>query len=99
MIRRPPRSTLFPYTTLFRSASVIMGVVVFGTYISIKVLLFRLQVLGYMNDAISTIVAVLIGMIVYLYGLLLVGGITKDDMNELPTKITKLMPKDRKSVV
>src|ERR1035438_10809466 len=27
MIRRPPRSTLFPYTTLFRSA----GAVVFGT--------------------------------------------------------------------
>src|SRR5258708_32089202 len=25
MIRRPPRSTLFPYTTLFRSASVIFG--------------------------------------------------------------------------
>src|SRR3712207_7676153 len=24
MIRRPPRSTLFPYTTLFRSASVIV---------------------------------------------------------------------------
>src|SRR3712207_9081413 len=24
MIRRPPRSTLFPYTTLFRSATVIM---------------------------------------------------------------------------
>src|SRR3712207_7301482 len=25
MIRRPPRSTLFPYTTLFRSDSAIMG--------------------------------------------------------------------------
>src|SRR5256885_10389208 len=25
MIRRPPRSTLFPYTTLFRSAEVIPG--------------------------------------------------------------------------
>src|SRR3712207_8783800 len=25
MIRRPPRSTLFPYTTLFRSGSVIVG--------------------------------------------------------------------------
>src|SRR3712207_8466737 len=25
MIRRPPRSTLFPYTTLFRSAQVILG--------------------------------------------------------------------------
>src|SRR3712207_9307258 len=28
MIRRPPRSTLFPYTTLFRSAVVITQVVV-----------------------------------------------------------------------
>src|SRR2546430_12440687 len=27
MIRRPPRSTLFPYTTLFRSASVALGCV------------------------------------------------------------------------
>src|SRR3712207_6909360 len=25
MIRRPPRSTLFPYTTLFRSARTLMG--------------------------------------------------------------------------
>src|SRR2546430_3564591 len=25
MIRRPPRSTLFPYTTLFRSAAVAIG--------------------------------------------------------------------------
>src|SRR5690348_17767812 len=25
MIRRPPRSTLFPYTTLFRSGSVLAG--------------------------------------------------------------------------
>src|SRR3712207_7744616 len=25
MIRRPPRSTLFPYTTLFRSRSVVFG--------------------------------------------------------------------------
>jgi len=25
MIRRPPRSTLFPYTTLFRSAAVAAG--------------------------------------------------------------------------
>src|SRR2546430_11599773 len=30
MIRRPPRSTLFPYTTLFRSRSNIDGVFVAG---------------------------------------------------------------------
>src|SRR5258705_11744600 len=26
MIRRPPRSTLFPYTTLFRSSALLLGV-------------------------------------------------------------------------
>src|SRR5947208_8018208 len=31
MIRRPPRSTLFPYTTLFRSIWLIIGV----TYLSV----------------------------------------------------------------
>src|SRR5256885_12754204 len=30
MIRRPPRSTLFPYTTLFRSHRVAPGVVYYG---------------------------------------------------------------------
>src|SRR3712207_7017386 len=32
MIRRPPRSTLFPYTTLFRSLALLVGgVALFGT--------------------------------------------------------------------
>src|SRR2546427_9174771 len=31
MIRRPPRSTLFPYTTLFRSALHVPGRIPFGT--------------------------------------------------------------------
>src|SRR2546422_6881669 len=31
MIRRPPRSTLFPYTTLFRSAGLAFGAVAVGT--------------------------------------------------------------------
>src|SRR5436309_5316216 len=30
MIRRPPRSTLFPYTTLFRSLPVLAGFIVAG---------------------------------------------------------------------
>src|SRR3712207_3381433 len=32
MIRRPPRSTLFPYTTLFRSALFAFYVANFGSY-------------------------------------------------------------------
>src|SRR2546429_6368610 len=31
MIRRPPRSTLFPYTTLFRSSMLSFGVAMVGT--------------------------------------------------------------------
>src|SRR3712207_9296546 len=31
MIRRPPRSTLFPYTTLFRSGGVPLGAQLLGT--------------------------------------------------------------------
>src|SRR2546429_5324450 len=30
MIRRPPRSTLFPYTTLFRSSSLLIVYLLFG---------------------------------------------------------------------
>src|SRR3712207_7952779 len=32
MIRRPPRSTLFPYTTLFRSGGELSGVKTVGAY-------------------------------------------------------------------
>src|SRR3712207_7301255 len=34
MIRRPPRSTLFPYTTLFRSASLYARL--YGSWINLK---------------------------------------------------------------
>src|SRR2546430_13213362 len=32
MIRRPPRSTLFPYTTLFRSGNILCGFAHLGGY-------------------------------------------------------------------
>src|SRR3712207_8085500 len=34
MIRRPPRSTLFPYTTLFRSAQAVLQTVVLLVYLA-----------------------------------------------------------------
>src|SRR3989449_4965050 len=34
MIRRPPRSTLFPYTTLFRSTAVVLNVVLGGALLA-----------------------------------------------------------------
>src|SRR5688572_31394790 len=34
MLRRPPRSTLFPYTTLFRSMFILMGEILFQSRLS-----------------------------------------------------------------
>src|SRR2546423_4690067 len=44
MIRRPPRSTLFPYTTLFRSSN----------FFSASVLIFSIIVLSRVKRSIST---------------------------------------------
>src|SRR3712207_8186553 len=41
MIRRPPRSTLFPYTTLFRSSEVIL--LIFLTMLSFRKPLFYIN--------------------------------------------------------
>src|SRR5260221_11165069 len=45
MIRRPPRSTLFPYTTLFRSAVASLGHVAEGVY-SARTVLARARLLN-----------------------------------------------------
>src|SRR3712207_6849566 len=45
MIRRPPRSTLFPYTTLFRSLAFRTGAANFWRVLGLKVLFF-LMALG-----------------------------------------------------
>src|SRR2546422_7659677 len=43
MIRRPPRSTLFPYTTLFRS---VLGIAASGTTPFVRAALARAQTIG-----------------------------------------------------
>src|SRR5256885_12945295 len=43
MIRRPPRSTLFPYTTLFRSSSSqLLGEPIFGSIIGVMLFFLSL---------------------------------------------------------
>src|SRR5437762_8089083 len=54
MILLPPRSTLFPYTTLFRSAGVITGIVAFG--------ILALQTRGFRR--LEAVIAGLVGLIV-----------------------------------
>src|SRR6266487_2865014 len=45
MIRRPPRSTLFPYTTLFRSGA-ILALMIFRTDLSVIALIGILLLIG-----------------------------------------------------
>src|SRR2546426_11593157 len=50
MIRRPPRSTLFPYTTLFRSQQVLEGIEA-AVRVGFKGLKFdTVAILGYNDD-------------------------------------------------
>src|SRR5256885_8911717 len=49
MIRRPPRSTLFPYTTLFRSASIVEGFRFVARTAPVRALLLLLGLISLMG--------------------------------------------------
>lgn len=48
---------------------------------------------GYFDNAISVLIAIVIGVFAYLYAMFLNRGITKDELDILPRRITKLVPK------
>src|SRR3712207_7114617 len=77
MIRRPPRSTLFPYTTLFRSgALVVLGFVLIhkiGDTLANLTLRLLFQDLGFTNDEVA-FYDIGIGFVALLAGVF-VGGI------------------------
>lgn len=73
-------------------ASALMGVVAYLCQINLYHLLSLLHK-GYIANAISTILAIFIGGIVYIYALALIGGITKRDINSMPRRITKFIPR------
>lgn len=64
----------------------------FFTYSSINYILIFVK-FEYISNALATIVSILVGMTTYAFVLVLVGGIDGRDIQSMPAKVTRLMPK------
>ncbi len=73
-------------------ASLLMGMAVYGIH-TVSQFLLKGFVKGYINNAISTALAVGVGVFIYLYGLAFTKGITQEDLGEFPTKVKRIIPK------
>lgn len=73
-------------------ASVIMAASVSAVRY-IFVVLLGFAKMGYLANSFSTIVAIIVGMFMYLIGLTVTGGIRKEDLKSLPRKVVRLIPR------
>lgn len=73
-------------------ASAFMGVVVFIVQFDLEYLL-NFVFKGYIIRVVPTVGAVIVGVYTYLYALILIGGITKNEINALPVRFIKFIPK------
>ncbi|WP_123053849.1 polysaccharide biosynthesis protein [Clostridium sp. JN-1] len=73
-------------------ASGVMGVIVFAAHYSLN-FIFNIVHRGYFADTFSTVISIGIGAITYSIALILIGGIKKGDLESMPHKITRLIPK------
>jgi stage V sporulation protein B len=73
-------------------AAAFMGVVVYLVQFDIQYLLSFIYK-GYLTEMLSTFAAIIAGGFSYLYALILVGGITKKDMEVVPVRLKKYIPK------
>src|SRR3712207_6927080 len=80
MIRRPPRSTLFPYTTLFRSGTVLMILLFTAIFSTISIIEDRRE--GFLQ---SVLVAPVPRMSIIL-GKVLGGGRSEEHTSELQSR-------------
>ena len=74
-------------------SSGIMGLIVYVVYTYLYKGLANVTSHYLISNAVSTFMAVIIGMYMYTYGLILIGGIRKQDLNAIPNKVTRLLPK------
>lgn len=73
-------------------ASAFMGVVVYLVQFDLEYVVGFVYK-GYLNTVMSTAVAIAAGGFAYIYALILVGGITERELNLVPRKVRKFIPK------
>lgn len=72
-------------------SSIFMATVVYMIYNMLSYML-GLNFKGYFNNAISTLIAIALGMLAYLYAMVLIKGITNDEFNIILSKIKRFIP-------
>ncbi|MFA9398553.1 MAG: oligosaccharide flippase family protein [Clostridiaceae bacterium] len=83
--------SLFHYFKNPFISSLIMGVAAYITHISIN---YTLSIFmgRYLSNAVATILAIVVSMVVYLYMMIRVGGFRKKDLEVFPSRVVSLIP-------
>jgi CheY-like chemotaxis protein len=85
------RPHIFRHATKPLIASAAMGIAVYGAY-NIFHSIFLLFMKGYVPVAVSTVIAIAAGICVYLFMLIVIKGITEEDLESVPAKIRRKIP-------
>lgn len=73
-------------------AAAFMGIIVYLVQFDVEYALSFIYK-GYLTEMLSTFAAIIAGILSYLYALILVGGITKEEIEIIPLRFRKFIPK------
>ncbi len=79
-------------------SAVIMGMFVFLTNYLLNILLGFIHA-GYVKNALSLIISIFVGVVVYAVYMIITGGITAGDLDFLPKKLTRFIPERIKNML
>jgi stage V sporulation protein B len=73
-------------------ASIIMGLVVYAVYNAFSIILLFMKN-DYLINGISAMISILLGAITYFTAMFLIKGISSEDLNVMPNKLSRYIPK------
>ncbi len=79
-------------------SSCIMGLVVWATY-KLFYLVLNLMVKSYIANLLATVISVLTSLVVFMFAMILIKGITREDLNNMPSRLKSVIPKKLISLI